>query len=125
MTAPIVNIVSVNKTKISHQNGQNQVDVVFNFDQPIQAYSINILGTSPDTGTIAGSQSKYINDIRNISINDLKNETIQSIRQIDENTNLTEIIDDLEVGVQANDGQYRINIYGKALDGTWTPYNQS
>lgn len=96
-TYPICTIASTNKTKISDENGMSQCAVTFKFDKDIQAYSVRLLGTSFDTGTVVDSGTGTIAAGTPITA------------YVDWNEGLSE-------------GNNRINIYGQAFDGTWTAY---
>jgi hypothetical protein len=95
---PAVNVVSIDHSKISAVTGMNMSHVVFTFDHDITAYTVNVLGTSWDTGMVADSG----------------NTTVVA------GTQITAIIDSTEL---ASEGNNRVNIYGKSTSGVWTPYN--
>jgi hypothetical protein len=122
MSEPIVTIVSVDRVKISANDGVNKSIVTFAFDVPVQAYTVNDLGVSYNTGTIADSKSLYVSDLSNNTVSSISSKTVKEIRQIDETVNIQAEIDHNEL---SQEGDNRINIYGKSLDGTWSSYNQS
>jgi hypothetical protein len=97
---PIVTIVSVSVTKISDETGKNACNVTFSFDQDIVEYTVNVLGTSHDSGTVADS----------------------AVSNVTANTEITAEIDYTELYQEGND---QVNIYGKNASGTWSSYMQS
>ncbi|MFS1518481.1 LamG-like jellyroll fold domain-containing protein [Bacillus sp. SCS-151] len=94
--APKVVNFQLDKQKISDENGQDISQVTFQFDVDVTEWRINVLGTSQDTGTIAA-------DGGNVSSN-------------------TEITAEIDYTELYQEGQNRINIYGKDADGNWTEY---
>jgi hypothetical protein len=122
MSEPIVTVVNVDKLKISANDGVNKSIVTFNFDIPVQAYTVNDLGVSYNTGTVADSKSFYVSDLQNQLVSSVETKTVKEIRQIDGNVNIQAEIDHSELSQEGNN---RINIYGQSLDGTWSSYNQS
>lgn len=119
MTAPLVNIKNISTTKISDEAGKDKALVTFTFDQPVQAFTVNVLGTAWETGTVAESEYKNVSNIQTLTINELSAYSVQEIRQIDANVDITAEIDHTEL---YQEGDNRVNIYGKGLDGSWTPY---
>lgn len=96
-TPPTVTIVSVDHYKISNQSGINQSDLIFRFDTDVISWTVNVIGTSPTTGTIVASGGSVVSGT-NISVIIPYNDMYQ-------------------------EGSNQINIYGQNTIG-WTPYNQ-
>lgn len=119
MSAPIVEIIGVDANKVSDETGRNVANVTFKFDKPVQAYSVNVIGTSQTTGTVAGSMTKYVIDYAGMTVADMALMTVNDVRQIDTGTSITVEIDHTEL---YSEGSNKVNIYGKALDGIWTTY---
>lgn len=95
---PAVTIISVDKTKISDEIGMNKAIVKFKFDKDIVEYTVRVGGTSQTSGVNAQS----------------------AVTNISANTEITAEIDNTEL---AQEGNNRINIYGKDANGVWTQYN--
>lgn len=93
---PVVLYVSADKLRISDEIGMNQSVVQFRFDKDIAEWTVRVLGTSNDSGTLADSGGP-----------------------ITANTTITAIVDHTEL---YQEGDNRINIYGKSTGGNWTPY---
>lgn len=117
---PNPTIKSISKTKISDEPGMNVSLVTVTFDVPIQAYTFNLLGISQDTGTVVDSNSRYIRDIKSQSVSNVKLRTVRDIRAIEANTDIVATIDWNEL---YQEGENRINVYGKDLEGNWTVWN--
>jgi hypothetical protein len=98
-TSPIVTIISKTKEKISTLEGMSISLVTFKFDKDVVEYKVNVLGTSHDTGYTG------IHDTTGVSAD----EEIQIV-----------ILDDYLV----QEGLNRVNIYGKDIEGNWTPYEE-
>lgn len=92
---PAPTIISVSRNKVSDEIGINSATIVFKFDTDVTQWSVNVMGVSSDTGTIADSGGSVL-----------------------ANTEITAIIDWIEL---YQEGQNRINIYG-LNDFGWTPY---
>lgn len=118
MPTPVVNIISVSKSKISNIVDMNKSTIIFTFNIPIQAYIVRIGGNSHDIGLDSSSKSLYVQDLANRLISDVKNITVKEIRQIDSDVNITEEINSMEL----SEGINRVNIYGQSLDGQWNLY---
>ncbi|AYP68275.1 hypothetical protein PQE75_gp204 [Bacillus phage vB_BcoS-136] len=95
---PIVNVESSNFYKISNNQSMDSAIVSFSFNQDVEEYKLNLLGVSHDTGTNIvlefGSYNKDVTIIQAIYYDNILQE-----------------------------GENRINIYGKNKDGIWTPYD--
>lgn len=95
-TVPLnITIISIDHTKISDEIGINESRIVFTFDQDVTNWTVNVLGASHDTGTIADSGGS-----------------------VSANTQITAIISWTEL---YQEGENRVNIYGQNNIG-WTPY---
>jgi hypothetical protein len=94
-STPVVSIISITKTKISDEVGMNQSVVTFTFDTNVTAWTVNVLGSSYNTGTVADSGGS-----------------------VTAGTQITATIDWTELYQEGNN---RVNIYGQNASG-WTPY---
>lgn len=121
---PIVTIVSISRDTISRVSGRDQCAVVFKFDAPVKAYTVRVMGASPSTGANAGGYPLSVESMSHMTVSELAASNVEDISSdvIEADTELTETIDIEEVGLEANDGVYRINIYGQGLSGVWTLY---
>lgn len=117
---PNVVITNVSAYKVSGCTGSNLSLATFHFDADIQAYSINVLGVSHNTGVVADFLTMDIASLKFQSILDLKAKSVKELKQIDLNTNITAQIDSTELYQEGNN---RINIYGKDMSGNWTLYD--
>lgn len=97
MAFPIVSIVSVSNYRISDESGKTLTTVTFNFDIDIVEYVVRVVGTSHDTGILAH----------------------QFVGNVSAGTNVAAEIDWTEC---YQEGENRVNIYGKNASGQWTPY---
>ncbi|MGD6876745.1 LamG-like jellyroll fold domain-containing protein [Bacillus infantis] len=97
-TPPVPQNIIISKPVISRITGMNLSTLKFSFNKDVTQWTVNVLGTSPTTGTVADSGS-----------------TVAA------NTEITAVIDDSEL---YQEGQNRVNIYGKDSDGNWTPYER-
>jgi hypothetical protein len=93
---PSVTIVSTSKSKISDETGMNTSIITFKFDQDVTEWRVRVIGTDQNTGTLADSGGA-----------------------VAANTNITASVEWNEL---YQEGQNRVNIYGKGADGQWTPY---
>ncbi|MBO0962391.1 hypothetical protein J1P26_22065 [Neobacillus sp. MM2021_6] len=96
-TPPAVTIVSTSRSKLSDEVGMNQSIITFKFDQDVTEWRVRVLGIDPNTGTLADSGGA-----------------------VAANTNITASVEWNEL---YQEGQNRINIYGKGKDGSWTAYS--
>jgi hypothetical protein len=94
---PVCTIISTSKTKISDEANMNQSIITFKFDKDVIQWIAKLNGNDQTTGT-----------------------TVDSGTTLNANTNATCTVDWNE---GLSEGINRINIYGKASDGTWTVYN--
>jgi hypothetical protein len=98
MAQPIVTIVSVDRVKVSDEVGMNKANVVFTFDQNITQWTVNVMGVSYDTGTIADSGN-----------------SVTAGTQITAEIDFTELY---------SEGDNQVNIYGRNSSGEWSLHNQ-
>lgn len=94
---PVVSYLSTSKTKISDEVGINQSIITVQFDKDVTEYVAILNGTDYSTGVI-----------------------VHQGGAVSANTDAQVIIDWNEL---SSEGTNRINIYGKGLDGQWTPYS--
>lgn len=95
-TSPEVKSISVNNYRVSRVIGYNVSTLEFSFNQDVVEWRVVLLGSSHDTGTILDSGGETISDDKVFSVI-ATNELFQ-------------------------EGENRINIYGKNADGNWTLY---
>lgn len=95
---PAPEIIYVSRYVISSHDGFNKSMVDFAFDRDVSEWRVNVEGVSHDTGRTAAS-GQYV----------------------PANTIIT-----AEIGYTdlLNEGENRVNIYGKSLGGTWTKYEE-
>jgi hypothetical protein len=99
--APIVNIINTDRLKISDEPGMDRMNVTFRFvNYPVENWTVNLNGTSFDTGIV-----------------------IQSGLSSNGDQNITVEVDYTELSTE---GLNRINIYGRSasFDKSWSEYNQ-
>lgn len=96
-TPPTVTIVSIDRIAISDEVGANKANVTFKFDKDITEYTVRVGGNSYSTGINA--QSAVGDVVAN-----------------------TEIVAEVDYTEMLQLGENRVNIYGKGVDGQWTPY---
>lgn len=106
MYYPVVTIQSISTNRISNNSGANITTVVFSFDEDILEYSVDVNGNSFASGVLA-DQGYGVVDLAVITC-------------IPAGTTITAYVDSTEM---YSEGINRVNIYGKGLDGVWTPYN--
>jgi len=93
---PKATITSVSRDKISDETGVDKSTIKFTFDQDIIQWTVNVMGSSHDTGIIAdygGAVSAGV--------------------EITAEVDWTELY---------QEGQNRVNIYGQNSNGQWTLY---
>lgn len=122
LTTPKVTIVSVSRTKISDEEGVDRVNITFNFDVNTLQYRVNVNGVDHTTGTIAHSGGgKKVSEMSSMTVGNLSTQTIQQISIIVAGYNIVAEVDWTELYQQ---GENRVNIYGRGTNGAWTEYNQ-
>lgn len=94
---PKVTVVSASKQKISDEPNMDRSIVTFKFDKDVTQWTVNVLGASHDTGFVADSGGTVIAG--------------------------TEIVAEIDWTELQQEGQNKVNIYGKDSDGNWTPYS--
>ena len=119
MPRPVVDIQEVTAYRLSLQEGHNSTLATFTFDRDVQAFSINHLGVSPDTGIVIDSLYKNVENLAMRSVLDISQITVADARKIDASVVITTQIDAF---VLTSEGANRINVYGQGLDGLWTLY---
>lgn len=114
MTAPLITITSISKTKISDEVGYDRCVVRFAADQKIKDFIAKADGTDHTNGiTVEKSMAVYPSEILYPSV---------TLYPVDYNLDEDEqeiLIDNEELGI---DGLYRINIYAMNEAGEWTAY---
>ncbi len=117
---PKVTVKSVSNYKISDEKGMDRSLITFQFDQPVQAFTVNVIGVSPDTGIVAEFGSKYVSDLAKSTVQQTKAKTISEVREF-----TGDLVAEVDWTECYQEGNNRVNIYGKGMDGLWTPYNQT
>jgi GH25 family lysozyme M1 (1,4-beta-N-acetylmuramidase) len=119
---PRVTILSVSRTKISDEEGVDRVYIRFNFDRDVLSYTVNVNGVDHTTGIVADNGGgKTIAELSTMTVGDLATKTVQQISIIVAGFEIVAEVDWTELYSQ---GENRVNIYGKGVDGIWTEYNQ-
>lgn len=93
---PKVTIISQSRTTLSPVPPMDKATLKFKFDQDVTDWAVMVLGSDYSTGTMAGNGKNVAKD--------------------------TEISVDILHSMLYQEGDNRINIYGKNKDGLWTPY---
>lgn len=118
---PKVTIQSVSRYKISDENEVNNSLVTFSFDIPIVEFTVNVLGVSHSTGKVAEHGSRTIDEMRNYTVDEMLNFTVDDSRAF---SSATDIIAEIDWTKLYQEGDNRVNIYGRSLDNEWTPYEK-
>jgi len=121
MTAPNVTIKNVTSTKISDETGKDISEVTFSFDQPTIEWTVNVLGTAHGTGTVAEYDSRTVDEMIKYSVDEMLSFTVDESKQFDSNVDLIAEIDHTEL---YQEGDNRVNIYGKNQSNEWSSYKQ-
>jgi lysozyme len=117
--APKVTIISVSRTKISDEPEFDKALITFSFDIDTKSYTVNVNGSDHLTGVVAHSGSgKTVANLANMTVGELALQTVQEITVIVAGLEIVAEVDWTEL----SNGDNRINFYGQATDGTWTPY---
>lgn len=128
MTAPIITVLRVTKTRISKKADHNITHVYWSSDQPLAAWEVRIDGVGQGSGTLIDSVSGRLKKQKNI---------LQGMRlagriiAASPAGSSKEIV--LEAGVQertaieandltSGDRTYRVTIYGQNMAGEWSSY---
>lgn len=93
---PIVLNTTITRQKLGSVSPKDKTTLKFKFDQDVTDWSVMVLGSDYSTGTMAGNGKNVSKD--------------------------TEISIDISYNMLYQEGDNRINIYGKNKDGLWTPY---
>jgi hypothetical protein len=95
-SAPSVSSLSSSRDTISDESGADISTVTFSFDTDVIQWTVNVSGTSPETGIVADYGGSVV-----------------------AGNNIVATIDWTEL---EQEGPNRINIYGMNANGDWTPY---
>jgi chitodextrinase len=93
---PMLTDLTASRLKISDETGVNSLTLTFEFDMDVSAWTVNVLGVDPFTGTVADSGSS-----------------------VTMGTPISAVVEWTEL---QQEGSNRLNIYGRTAGGTWTPY---
>jgi hypothetical protein len=119
---PKVTIISISRTKISDEVGMNKANITFTFDVDTTEFTVNVNGVSYDSGTVAHKGGgKTVADLATMTVLSAASNTVRQISVIAGGYEIVAEVDWTELYAE---GTNRVNIYGKATDGTWTGYNQ-
>lgn len=99
LTSPTVAIVGVDRFKISDETGMNEAKIRFSFDKDVTEWRVRVVGVDPFTGIFADAGGEAV-----------ANTEIEAIISWDE---------------LYQEGNNRINIYGRSVEGVWTSYEDS
>lgn len=119
MPSPIVNLKNVSAYKISGKDGINKSLATFSFDVPVVEFKVNVLGISHSTGKVAEYGSRTVDEMKNYTVDQMLNFTVDDARAI---SNTTDIIAEIDWTELYQEGENRVNIYGRSLNNEWTPY---
>lgn len=145
MARPRTKIHELTRNKISDETGHNTSEVSFSFDVPVSHATVNILGTSPTSGTVADSfkktvevyqdqligsplTQKTIQEMQAYTVEQTASEvigsetalrTVQDVREFPADHIFTGVIDHQELYQEGNN---QVNIYGMSVAGEWTEY---
>lgn len=115
-----VDYLDVSTYKVSLIPGKNVCLASFSFNGPVQAYSVNLLGVSHDTGTLLDYESKSVANLAGNSVVTAAGVSVKDTRAFDAGLNFTTQIEGSEL---YQEGENRINIYGQDADtGVWMTY---
>lgn len=95
-TPPLPTLLVATRSKLSDEISKNVTNLTISFDKDVTEWTVNVLGSDPFTGTVADSGGTVL-----------------------AGAEITAIIDWTEL---YQEGQNRINVYGKTATGVWTPY---
>ena len=125
---PIVTSISIDKPIISDEVGFDKGIITFTFDQDVTAYSVRCNGVSFDTGIYVEeylSQDLTVLSLSKQTVGELSQSTINSMdfgnTIFPKSAPITAEVDYTEL---YQEGENRINIYGKSTDGIWSNYDQ-
>lgn len=122
-TAPSVTIVDVTHYTISDEQGFDSTRITFTFDQDVVEYTVNVNGVSWDSGTVADSGTTSSMTVASMATKTVAQMSVMKISDMVSalvvGTEIIAIIDWTEL---YQEGQNRVNIYGKNSNGDWTVY---
>jgi hypothetical protein len=95
-TAPIVSVSNIDKSKISDEAGMDTSTITFAFDTDVTEWTVRVNGVDHTTGVVADSGGA-----------------------VSSGTEIQAVVDWTELYQEGNN---RVNIYGKTAGGLWTPY---
>jgi hypothetical protein len=120
MAIPYVTISNITKTKLSDEVGFQTTDLTFSFDTPVYIYTIRCNGIDYQTGVEIERKELTVAKIKEEqTVASLRNLTVQDMRIILANTPITIEVAYTDLYQQ---GENRINVYGKSDTDEWTPY---
>lgn len=129
LATPNINVISVNHYTVSNETGFTSTDIVFSFDEDVTSWTVNVLGASYDTGTVAvsgnggGSTPTTVSTASTWTVSVMATKTVGNIvggsNVITAGTQITATIDWTKL---YQEGQNKVNIYGQNTTGQWTPY---
>lgn len=118
-TSPNPTIINISKNTISDELNMNRAYATFSFDVPVVEFKVNVLGVSHSTGRVAEYGSRTVDEMKNYTVDQLLSFTIDDARSISSGT---EIIAEIDWTELYQEGENRVNIYGRSLNNEWTPY---
>jgi hypothetical protein len=119
---PIVTSISVTKPILSDEIEFQSGNVRFTFDQDIVAYSVKCVGTSYNTGRNVEEGDKYVpTQAINYTVAEASSISVREFAVIPAETLISAEINYVEL---YQEGENRVNVYGKSVDGIWSTYNQ-
>lgn len=120
--SPQVMSLTASRYRISAFQGDNISNVTFSFDSPIKSYSLNINGTSYDSGIVlsSGNLGQTVSALSGNTVQSLQSDTVQGLLFSPSGSQISVAIDNTEIPAE---GSYRVNVYGQSnINSTWTPY---
>lgn len=116
---PNVNIHSISNTKISDEQDYDKSVITFSFDVPVVEFTVNVLGTSYSSGKVAEKGSKTVDEMMKYSVDEMLSFTVDSSMSFSSGEELSAEVDWTEL---YQEGDNRVNIYGRSLNNEWTLY---
>lgn len=123
MAEPIVSIVSLDKSKISDEQGFQNSYLTFTFNEDVVAYTVRCVGTNHLTGKVCESKDKYVST--QASLFTVQSASVLSVREFVSFQSNTLISAEISYYELYQEGTNQINVYGKDVNGTWSNYLQS
>lgn len=128
MVSPVINILSVSKTKIGKVSGTDQSTVVFEYDQKLTAWEARAAGAGIGQGLLVSSGLTLIP----LRIGDITGKIGTATDKYARSGRTKALLSDMSWGkntfivddstLTQGDKPYRIDVYGKNTAGEWTPY---